>query len=72
VALALQNNQLAAYCADVLTEEPPCMDNPLLSQPNAFITPHIAWATREARSRLLSVAINNVLAFLRNSPQNVV
>lgn len=72
VALALQNNRLAAYCADVLTEEPPRLDNPLLSQPNAFITPHIAWATREARSRLLSVAINNVLAFLRNSPQNVV
>ena len=64
VAYALAEGQLAAFCADVLTEEPPKADNPLLSQPNAFITPHIAWATEEARSRLLQVAISNVRAFL--------
>ena len=72
VASALAEGQLAAFCADVLTEEPPKADNPLLSQPNAFITPHIAWATQEARTRLLQVAISNVKAFLNTKPQNVV
>ena len=72
VAYALAEGQLAAFCADVLTEEPPKANNPLLSQPNAFITPHIAWATEEARSRLLQVAISNVRAFLNAKPQNVV
>ena len=72
VASALAKGQLAAFCADVLTEEPPKANNPLLSQPNAFITPHIAWATEEARSRLLQVAISNVEAFLNAKPQNVV
>ena len=72
VASALAKGQLAAFCADVLTEEPPKADNPLLSQPNAFITPHIAWATEEARSRLLQVAISNVQAFLNAQPKNVV
>ena len=72
VASALAEGQLAAFCADVLTEEPPKADNPLLSQPNAFITPHIAWATEEARSRLLQVAISNVEAFLNAKPQNVI
>ena len=72
VASALAKGQLAAFCADVLTEEPPKANNPLLSQPNAFITPHIAWATEEARSRLLQVAISNVRAFLNAKPQNVV
>ena len=72
IASALAEGQLAAFCADVLTEEPPKADNPLLSQPNAFITPHIAWATQEARTRLLQVAISNVEAFLNAKPQNVV
>ena len=72
VAEALSTNRLSAYCADVLTEEPPKTDNPLLHQPNAYITPHIAWATREARIRLLHTAIENVKAFVRHCPQNVV
>ena len=72
IASALAEGQLAAFCADVLTEEPPKADNPLLSQPNAFITPHIAWATQEARTRLLQVAISNVEAFLNAKLQNVV
>ena len=72
VASALAEGKLAAFCADVLTEEPPRADNPLLNQPNAFITPHIAWATKEARGRLLQVAISNVRAFLNAKPQNVV
>ena len=72
VAEALQTGRLAAYCADVLTEEPPRSDNPLISLPNAYFTPHVAWATREARVRLLQVAIDNVRAFVEGTPQNVV
>ena len=72
VAEALAEGRLAAFCADVLTDEPPKVDNPLLSQPHAFITPHIAWASTEARVRLLQVAIGNVRAFLNGSPVNVV
>ena len=72
VADVLADKRLAAFCADVLTEEPPKKDNPLLTEPNAFITPHIAWATQEARSRLLQVAIDNVRAFLQGQPINLV
>lgn len=72
VANALEHGTIAVYCADVLTTEPPKADNPLLQQPKAFITPHIAWATKEARSRLLQVAIDNVRSFLNGHPQNVV
>ena len=72
VAGALADGRLAAFCADVLTEEPPKADNPLLRQPNAFITPHIAWASKEARIRLIQVATDNVRAFLKDQPVNVV
>ena len=72
VAEALAEGRLAAFCADVLTEEPPKASNPLLSQPNAFTTPHIAWASTEARVRLLQVAIINVRSFLIGHPKNVV
>ena len=72
VADALAEGRLAAFCADVLTEEPPKADNPLLSQPRAFFTPHIAWASYEARVRLLQVAIGNVRAFLNGQSVNVV
>ncbi len=72
VADALNENRLRAFCADVLTEEPPKADNPLLQCDNAYITPHIAWASFEARVRLLDVAISNVRAFVAGKPQNVV
>lgn len=72
VADALADGRLAAFCADVLTQEPPLADNPLLKLPNAFITPHIAWASKEARVRLIQVATSNVRAFLSGTPQNVV
>ena len=72
VADALYGKRLAAFCADVLTDEPPMISNPLLDQPDAFITPHIAWASTEARIRLLQVATGNVSAFLSGSPVNVV
>ena len=71
VAEALNSHRLSAFCADVLTEEPP-KANPLLQCENAFITPHIAWATNEARIRLIDVAINNVRAFIEGKPQNIV
>ena len=72
VADALNSHRLQAFCADVLTEEPPKADNPLLRCDNAYITPHIAWASSEARVRLLDVAISNVRAFVEGKPQNVV
>ncbi len=72
VADALKAKRLYAFCADVLTEEPPKADNPLLALPNAYTTPHIAWATVEARARLVQVAIGNVKAFSNGKPQNVV
>ena len=71
-AEALSQGRLAAYCADVLTEEPPQSGSPLMTCPNAFITPHIAWATLEARQRLIAVATDNVQAFLSGRGQNVV
>ena len=72
IAEALEEGRLAAFCADVLTEEPPKADHPLLKQPNAFITPHIAWASKEARSRLIQVATDNVSSFLSGKAINVV
>lgn len=69
VSDALTAHRLAAYCADVLTEEPPRSDSPLLHCPDAFITPHIAWATREARQRLMDVASANVAAFIAGTPR---
>ena len=72
VADALKANRLGAYCADVMSEEPPKSDNPLLQCENAFITPHIAWATKEARTRLIDVACANVKAFADGKPVNVV
>lgn len=72
VATALANGCLAAYGADVMTDEPPTADNPLLTQPHAYLTPHIAWATLEARRRLMDICVDNVRAFLNGKPQNVV
>ncbi|MBO7539752.1 MAG: D-2-hydroxyacid dehydrogenase [Prevotella sp.] len=71
VTEALNSNRLRAFCADVLTEEPP-KANPLLTCDHAFITPHIAWASNEARTRLIDVAISSVRAFINGKPQNVV
>ena len=72
VADALAGGRLAAFCADVLTEEPPKSDNPLLKESNAYFTPHIAWASTEARKRLVQVAVDNVRQFINGQPQNVV
>lgn len=72
VAKALHEEKLAAYGADVMTQEPPSKDNPLFKEKNAFITPHIAWATFEARKRLNKIVAENVKAFMEGHPQNVV
>lgn len=72
VADALASGKLGAYCADVLSCEPPSPSNPLVGAPHAFITPHVAWATLEARLRLMDIAVNNVKSFLEGSPTNVV
>ena len=72
MAEALKENRIKAFCADVLSSEPPALDNPLLSAPRAFITPHIAWATREARGRIIDILVGNLKAFLSGAPTNVV
>lgn len=72
LANALNSGMLRAAGIDVLTEEPPVNGTPLTDCPNCHITPHIAWATAEARKRLLSIAIENVRAFIEGSPLNVV
>lgn len=72
VAAALRDGRIAAAGVDVLSSEPPAADNPLLSAPRCLITPHIGWATREARCRLMAIATANVQAFLAGRPQNVV
>jgi glycerate dehydrogenase len=72
LAEALNRGRIAGAGLDVLCEEPPRPDNPLLHAPNCTITPHIAWATQAARQRLMDIAASNVRAFLQGRPQNVV
>lgn len=72
VAQALHDGVIAAYCADVVTKEPPVDGNPLFTEPHCYTTPHIAWATQDARSRLVQVCARNLEMFLMGTPQNVV
>ncbi len=72
LAEALNNNQIAGAGLDVLSTEPPAANNSLLHAKNCLITPHIAWATYESRSRLISEVVENVRAFLDGVPVNVV
>jgi glycerate dehydrogenase len=72
VADALVSGKLAGAAVDVVTEEPMKEYNPLLNAPNCIITPHIAWAPKESRQRLLDCCVENIRAFLQGKPRNVV
>lgn len=72
LAEALNQGQIYAAGIDVMPEEPPVTSHPLLQAKNCFITPHVAWATKEARIRLMKQAVDNLKAFLNNQPINVV
>ena len=72
LALALQKGFLAAAALDVLSMEPPDKENPLTGLKNCIITPHTAWMSAEARLRIMQVTLDNIKAFLKGTPQNVV
>jgi glycerate dehydrogenase len=69
---ALRRKTIAAACLDVMEQEPPPAGHPLFSLDNCIITPHNAWATKEARQRLLNESVENVRAFIKGQPRNVV
>lgn len=72
VSQALRCGKLAGFGADVMSIEPMKADNPLRCAPNTVITPHIAWATKEARERLVSVVASNIASFIAGTPENIV
>ena len=69
---ALNSGKVAGAAVDVVSTEPIKMDNPLLQAKNMIITPHIAWAPKESRKRLMDIAVENLQAFVNGSPENVV
>lgn len=72
LADALNHGVIAGAGLDVLSTEPPKKDNPLLAAKHCIITPHIAWATTEARTRMMRMAVDNLKAFVNGTPRNVV
>lgn len=72
LAQALNEGRLAGAGVDVFTQEPPAPDHPLLGAKNCVLTPHVAWATREARERLIETVAENLQRYMEGEPQNVV
>ncbi|GAA0213860.1 D-2-hydroxyacid dehydrogenase [Selenomonas dianae] len=72
LAAALTSGKVAYAAVDVASSEPIAADNPLLHAPNCIITPHISWATKEARERIMQMTADNVRAFMEGKPTNVV
>lgn len=72
LAKALADGKVGGAALDVVSTEPILADNPLLKAPNCLITPHIAWAPKESRQRLMDIAVENLAAWKRGQPQNVV
>jgi glycerate dehydrogenase len=72
LAAALNAGTIAGAALDVLSVEPPAETNPLLTAAHCLVTPHIAWATREARERLMAITVANISAFLAGNPRNVI
>ena len=69
---ALESGKVGGAAVDVISREPAAADNPLLKAPNMIITPHIAWAPREARQRLMDITVENMKAYLDGRPIHVV
>ena len=69
---ALEQGYIAGYAADVISTEPMISDNPLMGAPNCILTPHIAWAPKETRERLIDVAADNIKSYLKGNPINKV
>jgi len=72
LADVLQAGLIAGYACDVLSTEPPSSSNPLLSAPRCIISPHLAWASLEARQRLWKTCADNIRAFMAGNPQNTI
>ncbi len=71
LSIALNSNHIAGAALDVVSIEPIRKDNPLLKSKNIFLTPHISWATKEARQRLMNITVENLKAFIAGHPQNI-
>lgn len=69
---ALNSGKVAGAAVDVVSSEPIAASNPLLKAKNCIVTPHIAWAPKESRSRLMNIAADNLAAFVSGAPVNVV
>jgi glycerate dehydrogenase len=68
----LESGQVGYFATDVVSSEPILPDNVLLTAKNCIITPHIAWAPKESRQRLMNIAVENLAKFLKGTPVNVV